>query len=341
MFEHVLRHPRDADLAGFRDSERRGKPRAAWAKMNCRAMLKDSRRSYRWGCTTHYFGSIEVASAAAANSDPTGSQPIRVKARVTSNVDEGGGNHRIVFAVGEWPEWHPGQFVMLSPGPETAVARYDPLLPRPMAIFSSEGEAQNQRLTVLYKVEGRGTQLIAQAQVGDHVRVVGPLGRGFAAPAPETHAILVGGGTGVASLFGLAAAAHASGPVTAVLGARRAELLMASADFEKLGIDLRIVTEDGSRGTRGLVTDVLSELLDAATEKTRVFACGPTAMMRACSDLAQRANTGCDVALENRMACGFGVCLGCAVPMEAGGYSLVCNRGPVYDATELDWQGIP
>jgi len=282
-----------------------------------------------------------VASAAVANSDSTRSQPIRVRARVTSNECEGGENYRIVLEVGGWPSWQPGQFVMLSPGPESAVARYDPLLPRPMAIFDSAGEPANKRITVLYKLEGRGTRLIAEARVGDHVRVVGPLGRGFALPAPETHAILVGGGTGVASLFGLARGLSASCSVTVVLGARRAELLMAAADFEKLGVDLRIVTEDGSRGTSGLVTDVLAGLLEAADAPTRVFACGPTAMMRACSELARRANVGCDVALENRMACGFGVCLGCAVPMEAGGFSLVCHHGPVYDATELDWQGIP
>lgn len=282
-----------------------------------------------------------MASAVAAKSDPTRSQPVRVQARVASNECEGGGNHRIVLEVGGWPDWSPGQFVMLSPGPETSVARYDPLLPRPMAIFSSEGEPESQRITVLYKVEGRGTQLISEARVGDHVRVVGPLGHGFARPEPETHAILVGGGTGVASLFGLAKAALSSGPVTAVLGARSAELLMAVAEFEKLQIDLRIVTEDASRGTKGMVTDVLAELLEAAEPRTRVFACGPTAMMRACSELARGANFPCEVALENRMACGFGVCLGCAVPMDGGGFSLVCHRGPVYDAAELDWQGIP
>jgi dihydroorotate dehydrogenase electron transfer subunit len=282
-----------------------------------------------------------VASASAADSDSTRSQPIRVKARVTSNQSEGGGNHRIVLEVGEWPDWQAGQFVMLSPGPESAVPRYDPLLPRPMAIFSSQADPGSHRLTVLYKVEGRGTRLIAEARVGDHLRVMGPLGRGFALPSVETHSILVGGGTGVASLFALAKSALASGPVTLVLGARSAELLMAVGEFEKLGVDLRIVTEDGSRGTRGLVTDVLRELLEAADASTRVFACGPTAMMRACSELAQQENLTCEVALENRMACGFGVCLGCAVPMAGGGFSLVCHRGPVYDARDLDWQGIP
>ena len=112
-----------------------------------------------------YIGSNQVASAAAANSDSTVSQPIRVRAQVTSNESEGGGNYRIVLEVGEWPNWQPGQFVMLSPGPESAVPRYDPLLPRPMAIFTSQASPESHRLTVLYNIEGRGTRLMAQATV--------------------------------------------------------------------------------------------------------------------------------------------------------------------------------
>ncbi len=282
-----------------------------------------------------------MAIAAAANSDSTRSEPIRVRARVGSNECEGEANHRIALEVGNWPRWNPGQFIMLSPGPEGEVARYDPLLPRPMAIFDSNGEPGRQRIEVLYKVEGRGTRLLSGAEVGDHVRVVGPLGKGFELPAPGTHAIVIGGGTGTASLFGLARAARESGPVTVILGARRAGLLVAAGDFEKLGVDLQIVTEDASRGAKGLVTDALASLLRSAESETHVFACGPTAMMRACSTLAQEAGVGCSVALENRMACGFGACLGCAVPLAAGGFSLVCSQGPVYDATKLDWPGIP
>lgn len=289
-----------------------------------------------------------MTSEAEKGSEPVRSQPVRVSARVRENESDGGANYRIVLEASGWPDWNAGQFVMLSPGPETAVIRHDPLLPRPMAIFASTpvggSEPDAQKVEVLYKVEGRGTQLLASARVGDRVRMVGPLGHGFEIPAPRTHAILVGGGTGTASLFGLASQALEAGPVTVILGARRADLLMAVASFQKLGVDLRIATEDGSEGSQGLVTDLLEPILEAATAAgvaTRVYACGPTAMMRACAKLAEDADIRCDVALENRMACGFGVCLGCAVPMAQGGYSLVCNRGPVYDSRELDWPGIP
>ncbi len=267
--------------------------------------------------------------------------PIRARAQVVSNVAEGAANHRIELRVDSWPAWQPGQFVMLAPGAESAAPRHDPLLPRPMAIYSTETKGEFDQVTILYKVEGRGTTLLAAAQPGEHVRMVGPLGQGFELQ-PEGHrAILVGGGTGTASLYALAREALARGPVSVILGARRADLVMAERDFEKLGVDLVIATEDGSRGTKGLVTDVLGPRLADSDEAKIVYACGPTPMMRACHALTAEAGVPCRVALENRMACGFGACLGCAVPMAEGGFTLVCNRGPVYDADTLAWEGIP
>ena len=272
--------------------------------------------------------------------DPPGA-PIRARAEVLSNTAQGGPNRRIDLGIEAWPSWQAGQFVMLEAGAESAAPRYDPLLPRPMAIYASESKGDSSQVAILYKVEGRGTQLLAAAEPGEHVRVVGPLGRGFEA-TPEGHrAILVGGGTGTASLYSLARDAIDHGPVSVILGARRADHIMAEADFHELGVEVQVATEDGSRGDKGLVTDLLAPWLTDSSEPKIIYACGPTAMMRACHALAAKASVPCRVALENRMACGFGVCLGCAVPMASGGFSLVCNRGPVYDADELDWAGVP
>ena len=102
-----------------------------------------------------------------------------------------------------------------------------------------------------------------------------------------------------------------------------------------------VTTEDGSRGLRGRVTDRLTELLGASDARTRRYVCGPTPMMRACHDLAAEAGVDCFVSLENTMACGFGVCLGCAVPVRSGGYSLACRSGPVYPGEEVVWEGLP
>jgi dihydroorotate dehydrogenase electron transfer subunit len=202
-----------------------------------------------------------------------------------------------------------------------------------MAVFRREGAA----LEVLYKVTGRGTALLGAARPGERVRVVGPLGRGFPEPAPGARALLVGGGTGIASLFDLAA--RARGPVAVLLGARRADDLMALDEFLGLGVELRLATEDGSAGRRGLVTELLAEAL--AEGPASVYACGPTGMMRRAAELAAGAGAPCLLSLENRMACGFGVCLGCAVPRRADGYALVCRDGPVFDAGALRLDGLP
>jgi len=210
-----------------------------------------------------------------------------------------------------------------------------------MAVYRTTGRGEETDVEILYKVTGRGTKLLAGAEPGDRVRLVGPLGNGFPTPGPGQSLVLVGGGTGIASLFELAAQAREEHEVTVILGARDAASLMALEDFEKLGLDLRIVTEDGSRGERGLVTDVLEARLSEGGAEFVVHACGPTPMMQRCAEISQRRGIRCLVSLENRMACGFGVCLGCAVPLSEGGYGLVCSQGPVFESGELDWGGLP
>lgn len=261
---------------------------------------------------------------------------IRRDAAVLENEAEGGPNRRLRLEVGaDWPTALPGQFVMLSPGALPAAPRLDPLLPRPMAIFRREGAA----LDVLYKVTGRGTALLAAARPGERVRMVGPLGRAFPEPAPGARVALVGGGTGIASLFDLAARARMGGPVLALLGARRADDLMALGAFRALGVELQLATEDGSAGRKGLVTDLLDEALTDGVDA--VYACGPTPMMQRAAALAADAGRPCFLSLENRMACGFGVCLGCAVPRREAGYALVCRDGPVFEAGALRVDGLP
>ena len=265
----------------------------------------------------------------------------RVDAEVLSNAREGGSGWRIRLGVGrDWPEAGPGQFVMLSPGALGSVARRDPLLPRPMAIYAQRPGAGGVELDVLYQVTGRGTALLSEAAPGQRVRAVGPLGQGFPAPEPGRPALLVGGGTGIASLYDLAARAAGDAEVVVLLGARRAEDLMGREDFAALDVALRVSTEDGSEGHRGLVTELLEAAL-AAHPGARVYACGPTPMMRRAAEIASDAGAECRVSLENRMACGFGICLGCAVPRAGGGFDLVCREGPVFEAGGLAWEGLP
>jgi len=267
-------------------------------------------------------------------------RPIRVDAEVVENRAEGGENLRLRLLVPGWPGFLPGQFVMLSPGARTSVERTDPLLPRPMAVFRTHPRAGGAEVEILYRRAGRGTRLLAETLPGQALRLVGPLGRAFPAPASGERALLVAGGTGIASVYQLAVSRKDRGPVEVLLGARTAADLMGEGDFAALGVPLRVATEDGSRGTRGLVTALLESAL-AEGPGARVYTCGPTRMMERVAQLAAAAGRPCVVSLENHMACGFGVCLGCAAPLAGGGYALVCRDGPAFDAGAISWGALP
>jgi len=225
------------------------------------------------------------------------------------------------IALPGFPPHRPGQFAMLQLDP--GFSRRDPLLPRPMAIYRREGDILEFR----FKVVGRGTAALARSPLGTRIGVLGPLGNGFA--LPPGACVLVGGGTGIASLYEIAS--QASGPVQVALGGRSRADVLGLADFEALPVELRIATEDGSAGHRGLVT----ELLDLRPEH-EVLACGPHGMLARVHQLARDAGARCWVSLESPMACGFGICLGCVIPTRSG-LRYVCTHGPVFAAGELEW----
>ncbi len=277
-----------------------------------------------------------MASSEAA---PAGA-PTRSDAEVVFNRDEGAENWRMRLRVPGWPrQTAPGQFAMLTPGGLTKLSS-DPLLPRPMAVYRVFAEAGGAEVEFLYKVVGRGTTLLSLAEPGEMVGVVGPLGQGFSLPPSGGKAIMVAGGTGVASVYELAVCACNQAEVTLLMGARSKADLGNLSDFEALPLNLEIATEDGSRGHRGLVTELMGAAGLDREEELTIYACGPTPMMRAVAKLAADRGQRCFVSLENPMACGFGVCLGCAAPRSDGGFSLVCRDGPVFDACEIDWENL-
>jgi dihydroorotate dehydrogenase electron transfer subunit len=267
-------------------------------------------------------------------------RPIRGEAEIIAVRDEGGANRRLALRVPGWPGFDPGQFVMLSPGPEAAAPRSDPLLPRPMAVYRARDRGGAAEVEILFKVTGRGTALLGAGRPGERVRLVGPLGHGFPEPEPGEGAVIVAGGTGVASVYPLAARLARTGAVRVLLGARSRDDLLGRRDFASLGADLDIATDDGSEGLRGVVTDLLPAALDADGE-ARIYTCGPTAMMERTAAIAAARGRPCVASLENPMACGFGVCLGCAVPLRRGGFALVCRDGPMFDAANIAWEGLP
>lgn len=217
----------------------------------------------------------------------------------------------------------PGQFAhVLVPGKT---------LRRPISICDVEGDC----LRLVFEVRGAGTEILAQTKEGDELDVLAPLGNGFVID-PYKKTIFVGGGIGVPPM--LYSAKAQKGNATAILGFRSKEAVILEDDFKKAGCEVIVTTDDGSYGQHGFVTQPLAEKIGNAE---MICACGPTPMLKRIAAIAKEANVPCQVSLEERMACGVGACLGCAVLVnrEDGtqGYKHVCKNGPVFGAEEVVW----
>ena len=254
-----------------------------------------------------------------------------------SRDDLGSGYHRLSFS-GDAPlQAEAGQFVMVR----SSRWGQAPLLPRPMSLLGAGDEP-----SMLIKVVGEGTRRMAAAEIGEPFAILGPLGKPWRLPDEHEAPLLVAGGVGVAPLICLArvlCSGQQQGgsrpPLTSLYGARSDRDLPLASELEARG-DLLVSTEDGSRGVRGLVTVLLEHALAERADQgiaTRIYACGPHPMMAAVARLAARLRVPCEVSLEAPMGCGYGVCLGCALPRAAGGYLYTCVEGPCVNAAELDW----
>ncbi len=231
----------------------------------------------------------------------------------------------------------PGQFVMAAADEPFSLP--SPLLRRALAVFSIEG-SDGGLLTLLLKIVGDGTRKLASLQAGEFINMTGPLGRGFDTElARGRKALIVAGGIGIASVYLLAEQLVGKGTdVQLIYGGRAAADLVCVGYFEDLGLSTVFTTEDGSRGLAGRVTEALSGYLpELSATGSAVYACGPNPMMKAVSDEVVRLSVPCQISVETKMACGFGVCLGCSVKVE-GRYRLACTHGPVFDAAGFEWE---
>ena len=292
----------------------------------------------------------------------------------------------------------PGQFVEVK-----VCDGIEPLLRRPLGVhrISKDG------IGLLYEVVGKGTEVLSRRKAGEMLDVIGPLGNGFnierttqcgakrslpGGDNAQRTTILVAGGVGVAPLLALAESLVNSKRLTVdrkniyvLIGACRKAHLLCERDFDKLGVRVMVATEDGSKGRKGLVTDLLREVVIASPRSSlrankvseaiskkeiasaasrprndvaTIYACGPVGMLKTVAKLAHDARISCQVSLEERMACGVGVCLGCPVKVrrlaslpvgqfkqanrQTGKpvnytYKMVCNDGPVFNAEEIIW----
>ena len=227
----------------------------------------------------------------------------------------------------------PGQFVMI--GFPDAI---DPLLRRPFSIHRLVSDAEGAPgIEVLYKVVGKATRRLSQVARGGVLSLLGPLGRGFQVPPGIGRLYCVAGGFGVAPFVFLAEwLQRQSSPPAELrlfLGGRGKADLLCISDFERLGIPVRLTTEDGSCGDRCRVTDPFAEAV-AQRPPDLVLACGPKAMLACVLGVVRAHRVPCQVSIEAMMACGMGACLGCAVEgrRDPARYLHACVDGPVFDA---------
>jgi dihydroorotate dehydrogenase electron transfer subunit len=258
------------------------------------------------------------------------------------------------------PLIQPGQFAHVR-----ILPLKDALLRRPFSIF----QVTDDTFSILYKTVGKGTDALATMRAGEEVSVIAPLGHGFTVPKHDGEfPMLVAGGYGMAAMYLLAQRSPQKGIV--FVGGRRRVDILCEKEFAALGWDMRVTTEDGSHGEKGLVTQLLlaelrgsrgneaqtekseirnpkseigqSLLTSAATSrKVKIYACGTTGMLKAVGKIAEDFNVPAELSMDEHMCCGVGVCLTCVIPVKSGGgweYQRTCTEGPVFDSRKILWE---
>jgi dihydroorotate dehydrogenase electron transfer subunit len=212
------------------------------------------------------------------------------------------------------------------------------LLRRPFSIFQVSGDT----LSILYKTIGQGTEVLSRMRPREDLSMIGPIGHGFTVPQPGgALPLLVAGGYGMAALFLLAQRSPQKG--IAFVGGRRRVDILCEEEFRALGWEVRVTTEDGSHGEKGLVTHALAAELRQRRPGRKLFACGPTPMLKAVGQLATEFDLPAELSLDEHMGCGIGVCLTCVVPIKKNDgweYQRTCTEGPVFDSRQVAWEAV-
>lgn len=256
---------------------------------------------------------------------------------ILANDSVSDGYFKIRLACGDhYKDTVPGQFVTLQlPG------QSQPLLRRPFSIHRIlQKKGTSLHLEILYRVVGGFTGHLSETKPGGSIDILGPLGHGFSVSRYSRPVVLAAGGIGVAPLMHLADCLKQKGTdsrlITVFLGGRTKADILCREEFLGLGTRIFTATEDGIQGSKGFVTDPLLTWLKENTPAI-IYACGPHAMLEAVGKIAESKKIACEVSIETLMACGLGVCMGCAVSTNDAkeGYRHVCKDGPVFDSRVL------
>jgi len=229
------------------------------------------------------------------------------------------------------PLIQPGQFAHVR-----ILPLKDALLRRPFSIFQVAGDT----FSILYKNVGKGTDVLSRMRTGEELSVIAPLGHGFTVPPTGGDTLLlVAGGYGMAAMFLLAQRSPQKGIV--FVGGRRRVDILCEKDFAAIGWEVRATTEDGSHGEKGLVTHPLIAELKRNASGNKLYACGPTPMLKAVGKIAEDFNLPAELSMDEHMCCGVGTCLTCVIPVKVGDsweYQRTCTEGPVFDSRQIVWE---
>jgi len=228
----------------------------------------------------------------------------------------------------------PGNFIEIRVNDDI-----EPFLRRPISIYNMDRE--NGILEFIFQEKGKGTKILSSRREGELIDIIGPLGFGTFKYSSYQNLGIIGGGIGVFPLYELAKCAQLENKnVNTYLGFRNKDLVVLEDEFEKVSNNLTITTDDGSYAQKGFAIDFLKKDIEDGKIDC-IYACGPLPMLRAVREIALEKNIPCQISLEEKMACGLGVCLGCAVktarsPKDAPEYWHVCKAGPVFQAKDVE-----
>lgn len=226
----------------------------------------------------------------------------------------------------------PGQFIHILM-PESGV-----YFRRAMSLAAVDTDSRE--IEIIFKIFGRGTTILSGFRKSDTVDILGPLGVPFKLPRKNQTVVMVGGGVGFPPLLYLATHLVQKGfdpkKIEFFYGGRTADEIVERKRIRDLGVNFHPVTDDGSYGREGLITVAVEEWLrEHETARPQIYGCGPELMLKATDELGMKYHVPGQLSLEAPMPCGFGVCLGCVVPLRAGGHARVCTEGPVFEIGEV------
>ena len=229
----------------------------------------------------------------------------------------------------------PGNFIEIRVSNQV-----EPFLRRPISIYNLKKE--EGILEFIFQVKGKGTKILAEKEIGQQIDIIGPLGYGTFKYENKNNLAIIGGGIGIFPLYELAKSAKKEGKkVNSYLGFRSQDNVVLEKEFSDVSDTLIITTDDGTYGKKGFAINYLTEELENKNID-EIYACGPLPMLKAVQKLAIERKIPCQISLEEKMGCGLGVCLGCAVktsksPKEQPQYWHVCKAGPVFNAEDVEF----